>query len=311
MATARNLMLDAELPWTDVATRQEILRMRRRGWGGGDIPEHRALRVSPVQREKLVPAALLALALFIAYLMLLSPVARGWAGMLDGWRGIMDLPGRIALVRYDFYGLLEFEVPFMSFASGLPGSAQWWWGLLFTLALGFGSYAVPPVVLPLRYVLRLLAFFQAGAQIFFGLWPRAFPYDGAGYVHGMLIAQLMLIALVPVVLGFTYYVLDFGVARKALLTVLTMLHMLVLVPLQYVVHAYVIHHLSLLYMPLVFFVFGLTVNVLVFVSFYSWGVSWHHPMRMEDRKWARRQGDGGNGNGNGDRGPAPAEGSAS
>ena len=126
----------------------------------------------------------------------------------------------------------------------------------------------------------------------------------------MLIAQLMLIALVPVVLGFTYYVLDFGVARKALLTVLTMLHMLVLVPLQYVVHAYVIHHLSLLYMPLVFFVFGLTVNVLVFVSFYSWGVSWHHPMRLEDRKWARRQGEGGNGNG--DRGgPAPAEGSAS
>ena len=50
-------------------------------------------------------------------------------------------------------------------------------------------------------------------------------------------------------------------------------------------------------------------NVLVFVSFYSWGVSWHHPMRHEDRVWARRQGNGG---GNGDReGAAPAEGSAS
>jgi YaiO family outer membrane protein len=253
-----------------------------------------------VQRERLVPAALLALALFLACLMLLGPVARAWAVLLETWRGLLDIPGMVRLVRYDFYGLLEFDVPFMSFASGLPSSAQWWWGLLLTLALSFGSYAVPPVVLPLRYVLRLLAFFQAGAQIFFALWPRAFPYDGAGYVHGMLIAQLMLIALVPVVLGFTYYVLDFGVGRKALLTVLTMLHMLVLVPLQYAVHAYVVHHLSLLAMPLVFFVFGLTVNVLVFVSFYSWGVSWHHPMRLEDRAWARRRrDDGGNGNRNG------------
>jgi hypothetical protein len=305
MATARNLMLDAELPWTDAATRREVLRMRRRGWGGGDILEHRALRVSPIQREKLVPAALLALALFVAYVVLLGPVARAWMTMLGYWGSVVDIPGSVSLVHYDFYGLLEFEVPFMSFASGLPGNAQWWGGLIFTLVLSFGSYAVPPVVLPLRYVLRLLAFFQGGAQIFFGLWPQAFPYDGAGYVHGMLIAQLMLIALVPIVLGFTYFVLDFGVLRKALLTVLTMLHMVLLVPLQYVVHALVIHHLSLLYLPLMFFVFGLTVNVLVFVSFYSWGVSWHHPLRHEDRVWARRQGDG---NGNGE---APAEGGAS
>ncbi len=308
MATARNLMLDAELSWSDPATRQAVLQMRRRGWGGGDIPEHRALRISPVQREKLVPAALLALALFVGYLLLLGPLARVWVGMLDFWRGVVDIPGHVSLARYDFYGLLEFDVPFMSFASSLPGNAQWWWGLVFTLLLSFGSYAVPPVILPLRYVLRLLAFFQAGAQIFFALWPQAFPYDGAGYVHGMLIAQLMLIALVPVVLGFTYYVLDFGLARKALLTLLTMAHLVVLVPLQYIVHAYVIHHLSLLFMPLVFFVFGLTVNVLVFVSFYSWGVSWHHPLRAEDRDWTRRGESGGNGNGIGG---APAEGSAS
>ena len=103
--------------------------MRRRGWGGGDILEHRALRVSPVRREKLVPAALLALALFVAYLLLLGPVARAWVGMLEYWRGVVDIPGSVSLVRYDFYGLLEFDVPFMSFASGLPGNAQWWWGL--------------------------------------------------------------------------------------------------------------------------------------------------------------------------------------
>ena len=320
MATSRHLLLDAELPWADAATRREALRMRRRGWGGGDIPAHRALRVSPVQPGKLVPAALLALALLAAYLLLLSPVAHLWAGMLEFWRSALDLPGHVSMVRHDFYGLLQFDVPSLDFGSGLPGSGLWWSGLVFTLFLGFGSFAVPLTWLPLRYVLRLLAFFQAGAQVFFGFWPWAFPYDGSGYVHGMLIADLMLISLIPVILGFTYFVLDFGLWRKALLALLTMLHMLVLVPLQYAVHAYVIHHLSLLFMPLMFFVFGLTVNVLVFISFYAWGVSWRHPLRTEDARWAEHQ--NGNGNGNGGNGhgrrhaggasrPAPAGGSLS
>jgi hypothetical protein len=298
MATQRHLLLEAELPWADAATRREVLRMRQRGWGGGDIPAHRALRVSPVQPRKLVPATLLALALLTAYLLLLGPVARLWAGMLEFWRSALDLPGHVSMVRHDFYGLLQFDVPFLNFGSGLPGSELWWSGLVFTLILGFGSFLVPLTWLPLRYVLRLLAFFQAGAQLFFGLWPWAFPYDGSGYVHGMLIADLMLISLIPVILGFTYFVLDFGFWRKALLASLTMAHMLVLVPLQYAVHAYVIHHLSLLFMPLMFFVFGLTVNVLVFISFYAWGVSWWHSLRVEDVRWAKRQ--NGNGNGNGD-----------
>jgi hypothetical protein len=293
-------MLDAELPWSDAATRRELLSMRRRGWGGGDIPLHRALRVSPVQSEKLVPAMLLALALLAAYLLLLGPVARLWVGMLEFWRGCLDLPGHVSLVRYDFYGLLQFDVPLLSFASGLPDSVLWWWGLVFTLALSLGSFAVTPLWLPLRYVLRLVAFFQASAQLFFGLWPWAFPYNGSGYVHGMLIADLMLVSLIPVILGFTYFVLDFGIGRKVLLALLTMLHMMVLVPLQYAIHAYVIHHLSLLFMPLMFFVFGLTVNVLVFISFYAWGVSWRHPMREEDVRWVGRSDSNGNRNGNRD-----------
>ncbi len=311
MAMPRHLLLDAELPWADAAARREVLRMRQRGWGGGDIPAHRALRVSPVRPGKLVPAALLAIALLAAYLLLLGPVSHLWAGMLEFWRSAVDLPGRVSMVRYDFYGLLQFDVPSLSFGSGLPGSELWWGGLVFTLLLGLGSFAVPLTWLPLRYLLRLVAFFQAGAQLFFGLWPWAFPYDGSGYVHGMLIADLMLIALIPVLLGSTYFVLDFSLWRKALLALLTMLHMLVLVPLQYAVHAYVIHHLSLLFMPLMFFVFGLTVNVLVFISFYAWGVSWWHPLRVEDVRWARRQNGNGNGNGNGnDDGNGGSRGSA-
>lgn len=291
MAAARHLLLEAKPPGDDPVLRRRIAKLRRQGWGGGDIAPHRALRTSPVRLRALVPAGLLALAFFVGYLLLLDHVSRLWAALLELGRGYVGLPGYVTQVRYDFYGLWQFSVPFLHFGSGLPGSGPWWSGALFTLILVAGSFVVPRRWLPARYVLRLLAFFQIGAQVFFGFWPRAFPYHGGGYVHGMLIADLMLVSLMPLVLGLTYYGLDFSLGRKVLLTLLAMLHMILLIPLQYVVHAWIIHQLSLLFLPLMFFVVGLPLNVLVFIAFYSWGMSWRHGLRQEDTRWEN----GGNG----------------
>lgn len=291
MATVRHLLLEAKPPWDDPALRRRIDKLSHQGWGGGDIAPHRALRTSPVQMREIAPAALLALGFFAGYLLLLEPLSRLWGALLDLGRGYVGLAGHVTWVRYDFYGLWRFSVPYLHFGSGLPGSGLWWSGALFTLALVVGSFLTPRRWLPLRYVLRLLAFFQIGAQIFFAFWPRAFPYEGGGYVHGMLIADLMLIALVPIVLGLTYYGLDFSLGRKVALTLMTMLHLILLVPLQYVAHAWIIHHLSLLFLPLMFFVVGLPLNVLVFIAFYSWGMSWRHGLRQDDPRWEN----GGNG----------------
>ena len=129
--------------------------------------------------------------------------------------------------------------------------------------------------------LRVVAFFQVTAQVFFALWLYSFPYGGSAYVHGMLIASVMFVSLIPAVLGTTFYLFDFSVGRKVLLTVIMMVHMIVLIPVQYFLHAYVMYHLSLLFMPLVFFVFGLPTNVLIFISLFGWGFSWKGPWQPE------------------------------
>jgi hypothetical protein len=45
------------------------------------------------------------------------------------------------------------------------------------------------------------------------------------------------------------------------------------VPLQVLVHALVLQK-SLLFMPVLYIIFGLPVDILVVIAFYSWGMTW-------------------------------------
>jgi hypothetical protein len=51
-------------------------------------------------------------------------------------------------------------------------------------------------------------------------------------------------------------------------------HIAVLIPLQVMVHAFLIHHLSLLVMPALFLLWGILPLLFVFVALYGWAMSW-------------------------------------
>ena len=157
---------------------------------------------------------------------------------------------------------------------------------ILTALLVLVSMLLPQHLLPVSFMLRIVAFFQGCAQVFFVTWPYEFPYRGGGYIHGTVIACLMLISLVPILLGFTYFLFDFKLYRKIGLALLTMCHLVAMVPLQYTLHAYLLSHFSLLFLPLLFFVFGLPLNTLIVIAFYSWGFSWKDHLRADDRPQA-------------------------
>ena len=46
-------------------------------------------------------------------------------------------------------------------------------------------------------------------------------------------------------------------------------------PSRYVLHAYLLHHFSLLLMPVLFTFFGLVIEVLLRIAPYGWAVSWN------------------------------------
>jgi hypothetical protein len=89
----------------------------------------------------------------------------------------------------------------------------------------------------------------------------------------MLVFSCVLIGLIPLLYGFTFYLLDFSLAQKIFLTSATVAHLVLFVPQQYMLHVYLLHG-SVLFMPVLYFVFGPFLDILVFIGFYSWGMSW-------------------------------------
>lgn len=254
----------------DPALPPALEEARFTGWRGGHILQHRAMTREPYTPARLLAGVVLLVVLLEVWLLSLDAIVMAWAQILEFWRQVFGWDGYVVIVDYS----LGVSAPYLAVGSGTPGGATWILGALLTIGLVVASLFLPRRLLPVAYLLRIAAFFQASAQVFFLLWPGRFPYSASGYVHGMLIAGLAFITLTPLLLALTYYVLDFSLGKKLGLTLLVMGHMTLLVPLQYMAHAVILHHTSLLFLPILFFVFGLPLEVLLFVAFYAWGVSW-------------------------------------
>jgi hypothetical protein len=249
-------------------------RLRYRGYAGGVIPAHRALLVLPMNRREFGYALLLAAALAAGWVLALGWVSSGWAKLLAVLSENLGLHAAVIMYPYQLGATWGIEVPYLDIGAAVPDGPQWWLSCLSTVLVLIVSLLLPRRFVPLIYWLRTIAVIHVSALFFFAFFPGSFPYNVADYHAGMMTAGMALVALVPVAFGFTYYMFDVGLARKLGITLLAMLHLAILVPLQYLAHVYILHHLSLLYMPVLFVVFGLPLDIFAFIAFYAWGMSW-------------------------------------
>lgn len=280
--------LEAEYPPAALEPRvhRELEAARHRGFRGGFISTHRALLFSRFGPGKLRRAAVLTVLALGSWFVALPWVSKFWGATLLFWAEVLGLLGATNLPeQYELGAVLRFEAPYLYVLAGPPTLQLWDLGVLLCLALAAVSLLLPRRYLPLIYFLRVVALVQACSQVFFAVWPDRFPYSAGGYIHTMLVASLFFIALVPVALAFTYYLFDFTFGQKIALTLIMMGHLTVMIPLQYVAHAFVLYHLSLLFMPLLFFLFGLLPNVFVFIALYGWSLSWQHHLHDRPLQW--------------------------
>lgn len=268
----------------DAAVRAQIEDLRLRGARGGYIVRHRSMLTSRRGWRKALSGAAMSLALFVGWLYALRWVSDLWAHVLSFWSEALGLGGAVTLIRYQLGRVYSFEAPYLAVSSAAPDWVILVAGWVVTIILLIGTYLIPRRYLPLVYIARLVVIFHLIAQVFFTFVPLSFPYSAASYIHGLMIAGMGLIALVPVMLGFTYSIFDYAWWRKAGLALVMMAYLMVLVPLQYAAHAFVLHHLSLLFLPVLFFAFGLPIEIMVFIGLYSWGASWRHNLHRDDIK---------------------------
>lgn len=253
--------------------------LRVRGSRGGVIGQHRAMVSGRLTPSRILSMVVVPLLLSALVLLALRPLGEGWRWLLErivAWTG---LPGEVAMATVSLGEVFSFALPHLTTTAPHPASWHYWVvGGLCALVLAV-TLVLPQRFTPLRYYLRFSLLVQLSSIVAFAWRPDAFPYALPGYTLGFLQAGCAILFLIPLVLGLTYFPFDIALWRKVLLVTMTVGHIAVLLPLQVAVHTYLVHHLSLLVLPAMFFLWGMFVEVFVFVAFYGWGMSWPDIMR--------------------------------
>lgn len=241
--------------------------------------EHRAFTRLPHRTRTLLSAAFFGLAATVAWLLVLPTVTLGWGYALVALNDALGTDGHVVMTVYEAWSLGTFGVPHLSLTASHPG--PWLIGTtgLVTLLLFLASFRMPEEWTPGLYVLRTALLIQASAVFYFTFWGRQFPYTLDEYLMSIMATGVIMISVTPLVLGLTYYVQDVSWTRKVGLTLTVIGYAVVLVPIQYLVQAIVLHHISLLFLPLLYILFGIPLHVLTLVALYAWGMSWKgsHP----------------------------------
>lgn len=219
-------------------------------------------------------SVILSLVGFATVFAALPTIGRLWSRLFEWALPLLGVSAGLGWHLIDVGSLFTIGVPYPALDGPWPRTGHWIVVGGITAAFILVSLLIPVRWLPARYFLRFIAAIQTVAIGYFAFSSPPFPYPLPGYIGGLLAAGMAVLALVPIALGFGYYIFDHTLARQILLTVMIVGHLAVLLPLQGLAHAYLIHRLSLLVQPTLFFVFGLLVEVLVLVAFYSWAMSW-------------------------------------
>jgi len=247
--------------------------MRNRGYRGGVIRMHRGMIRFRASKIDLLHTIVLAIGLSFAWIRALPLVARLWLAIFQFWINALHMEARVYMMPQHWTNLVQVSLPFVGVEAGTITPFTWTLTLFVTLAIFAATYWFNEDHAPWFYIVRALVLIQGSALIYFAFASARFPHDIPTYTMGMLSFGVILIGMIPIVLAFTYYPFDFSLGKKLALTLLLMGHLALFFPLQYVLQVYILHH-SILFMPLLYFAFGPFVDVLVFVCFYSWAMSW-------------------------------------
>ncbi len=258
----------------------ELQAIRVRGWRGGLITPHRAFVRLRLSRRRFLESAALAFVGTALWIAVLPAVGRFWGHVLAFWGSHLGLKSEVILVPQGWGRHIHFALPCFGLAAGPASGTAWWITTGVTALALIASFLLSEEALPWAYLIRAFCLLQATALGYFAIASARFPHDLPGYTVSMLVFSCILIGLVPVLHAFTFYLLNFSLAQKLFLTLATVVHLVLFVPQQYMLHIYLVHA-SVLFMPVLYFVFGPFLDILAFIGFYSWGMSWRAPEPLD------------------------------
>jgi hypothetical protein len=241
-----------------------------RGSGGGVIARHRTLVTVPLTTKDVAFAVALSTA-FMALAFAALP------GIFSLWRWILvrgsDALALGATLRHVPFALLREPVPMLAVDAPAPGQFAVVVALVVMLGLLVTAQLLAARALPATYFLCAVAIVLGSAVLVFSAGTPA-SMDLPAYTRTLVKVSAGIFLFVPLGYGLTLFLLDISWTRKAALMALAMLHLMLFIPLQTLVTLYVVTHMTLLVLPLLFVFAGVLPQIAVLIALYSWGASW-------------------------------------
>ena len=143
-----------------------------------------------------------------------------------------------------------------------------------TLFVALSSIFLSERFLPFKYYLRIIVLIQLTNLFVLWVFPSYLPISVSSHIGQLFIMLVVVMVVTPVIYALTYYVFDFALRKKLFLTLITLIYFLIFIPFFVVFHIYVLVELSVLLLPIMYFIFGIIIPVVILIAFYGWGMSW-------------------------------------
>ncbi|MDO9403224.1 MAG: hypothetical protein Q7T87_04275 [Polaromonas sp.] len=241
------------------------------------VRPHRA--ITPLNVTPWLLAQAIVLPVVLCALLLWGEVALHafWRQVILFWSSGLELPFSLSpLVSEAGHHALRFEGGATGVGSDmgpLPSRLTLIVTAVITLALIFGSFFMRGARFPLRYPLRIVGVLQAVTLVYFFLAPDAFPYTIARHSEELMTIGYVVMIATPFMLAAGYYILNHSLLAKLFHTALILGFFALMVPHQVLAQAFLMQHVSVLFMPVLYICLGAVFDALVFVALYSWAVS--------------------------------------
>lgn len=236
------------------------------------VRPHRAITPLKVTPYLLAQAILLPLILCTLLLWGKPMLLELWRDWILFWSDGLNM-GFSQGTQLDDSGQIATTLSTGTLNTPMPSMSALWITGIITLAGLALSLTMKGATLPLKYPLRIVCVVQLIAVVYFWWIPGNFPYSIARHSEELMTIGFVLMLSTPVMLAVGYYILNQNILIKLFHTTLILLFFTVMIPHQVLAQAFIMQHLSILFMPLLYICFGAVFDALVFVALYSWAAS--------------------------------------
>ena len=250
---------------------EHIQRLKNQSLQGNAILMHRSLRVLNFPAKRWVDVLVLPLVGSLMFLLIWPYLAEVWSDCLTS-----SLSSIFPDAEFSPYTVWFSDAPLWipRLDAAIPGVLQWWIGLGFCLICVGLMMIRSSHWTPVRYTAGFLGVLQITSQVFFLFSTDGLPYDIFKLLASEIETAATVILMMPWLLAATFNIFPFSTWHKAKLLALSMGYLCVLTPIQFACHGVILGWGSMLWMPMLWFVFGFAISILTVIGWYSWAMSW-------------------------------------